>query len=264
MVECSQCLVEEMKEVGKWWRDGPRALRWGGISDRMATQSLAPSLFPTPPPQPRWSPRMVNDDQRRGADCFQSSSGWRWGFGVSVVLLLAWSEISPVKHKHRHAANLSLPFSLLAILPICPVTVGVLFGRCDKTGCLYISADIFKFMFSQNYCGPQWSGRRHLSAVVSPNETVLFFSARWGTERPFMRLCTQGHPSHKSLWAVSMTSGLPQDVQHCLYCSILLAKRERLPGTTVAHRSALSSSSLLSLNSKPDGPYVHDVHGFLR
>lgn len=92
---------------------------------------------------------MANDDQRRGADCFQSSSGWSCEVGVSVVLLLTWSEISPVKHKHRHTPNRSLPFSLLAILPICPLTVGVLFGRYDKTGCLYISADTFMFVFFQ-------------------------------------------------------------------------------------------------------------------
>lgn len=160
---------------------------------------------------------MANDDQRRGADCFQSSSGWSWGVGVSVVLLLTWSEISPVKRKHRHAANLSLPFSLLAILPICPLTVGVLFGRCDKTGCLYISADIFKFVFSQTSAAHHdWERDIYQLWYLPPK--LCCFSLHVGAQN--VLLCTSAHKAtlHKSLWAVSMTSGLPQDVRRLSVC----------------------------------------------
>lgn len=113
-----------------------------------------------------------------------------------------------------------------------------------------------------------WStmiGKETFISCGISHETVLFFSASWRTERPLMHLRTQGHTSQifvsceHDFWLASRCLTLV-----CLHRCAILATRERLPGTTVAHRSALSSSSLLSLNSKPDGPYVHDVHGFLR
>lgn len=79
------------------------------------------------------------------------------------------------------------------------------------------------------------------------------FYAPLHTRTHFTNLC--------ELWAWPPVC--PKMSDACLYCCVVLAKRERLPGTTVAHRSTLSSSSLLSLNSKPDGPYVHNVHGSL-
>lgn len=142
----------------------------------------------------------------------KSLGGASEGRGGLVVLWLSWSESRPIKLlKHGHAANLSLPFSPLAILPICPTTVGVLFERCDKTGRLYISADIFKLVFSQT-CAAHRDWERHLSALLSPTKTVVLFSARWHTERLFMHLCTQGHTSQ-------MTSGLPQDVRCLSVCN---------------------------------------------
>lgn len=189
MVECSQCLAEEMKEVGKWWRDGARALQWGGISDRMATQSLASSFSPSLKP--------IDGEWRSKKRCrlFSEQLWVELGRGV-VVLWLSWSESRPIKLlKQRHTANLSLPFFLLAILPICPLTVGVLFERCDKTGCLYISTDIFKFVFSQTGAAHRDWERDIYQLRYLPPKTVELFSARRHTQRLFMHLSTQGNTS---------------------------------------------------------------------
>lgn len=150
---------------------------------------VSPHLSP-----PLWSPLMGNDDQRRGADCFQNSFGW--SLGGLVVLWLSWSESRPIKLlKQRHTANLSLPFFLLAILPICPLTVGVLFERCDKTGCLHISADMFKFVFSKTGAAHRDWERDIYQLWYLPPKTVVLFSARRHTQRLFMHLSTQGHTS---------------------------------------------------------------------
>lgn len=157
---------------------------------------------------------MADDDQRKGADCFSEQLWVELGReGVSVVLLLSWSEAGPIKLlRRRHTTNLSPAFSLLAILPICPLTVGVLFGRCDKTACFYISADIFKFVFSWTSAAHRdWERDIYQLWYLPPK--LWGFSLLVGSQN--VPLSTSAHKAtlHKSLWAVSITSGLPQDVR---------------------------------------------------
>lgn len=135
--------------------------------------------------QPRVSPHLspplkpIDGEWRSKKRCrlFSEQLWVELGGGGVVVLLLSWSESSPIKLKQRHGANLSLPFSLLAILSICPLTVGVLFERCDKTSCLYISADMFKFVFSQTGAAHRDWERDIYQLWYLPPKTVVLFSA---------------------------------------------------------------------------------------
>lgn len=122
--------------VGMMKRWGCPASMKGNFTYNGNPESLSVSLSLS---LPLWSPLMATEDQRSDADCFQSS--FRWG-GGSAWYLPSLSEIRPIK----------LPQHRLPILPICPFTVGVLLGCSDKTGCLYIRADVLKFVFPQ----PAW------------------------------------------------------------------------------------------------------------
>lgn len=169
MVECSQCLAEEMKEVGKWWRDGARALQWGGISDRMATQSFASSFSPSLKP--------IDGEWRSKKRCrlFSEQLWVELGRGV-VVLWLSWSESRPIKLlKQRHTADLSLPFFPARYPPHLPFN-----SRCPVWALWQDWLPLYQRWHVQvcvfpNWRSPPWLGKRHLSAVVSPTQNCGAF-----------------------------------------------------------------------------------------
>lgn len=199
---------------------------------------------------------------------------FRATLGVAGKLGSAWYfywpgvKISPVKCKHRRAVNLKPPLFPAPHPPHLPFN-----SRCLVLGVVTRLAAFISALTCSSVCFPKlvWPTvirkETFISCGISDRKLRCFSLRVWRTETSFYEpLHTRPHFTNLCelrVWPLVFLE-MP-DARLCITitASSLLKENANL-GTTVAHRSALSSSFLLSLNSKPDGPYVHDVHGFLR
>lgn len=120
MVECSQCLPEEMREGGERWRDeaAPQQRRRPGLLSGLLPASESPLKGST------MTPEAVFRTAHKGSGTF------------SVVS--SFEKKKKIAGKAFPARGAAAPPSFCSLYPISCPTVRVLSRCCDKTGRLYV------------------------------------------------------------------------------------------------------------------------------
>lgn len=229
MVECSQCLPEEMREGGERWRDEAAPLQRRGPRSPLR-------------PSPRlWSPLMGSTMRREAV--FRTACKWSGTF--SVVAFFRKEKNLIAREPSRHVALLHLP--LPARYPPSAVQQYVSCPRCcDKTGRLYVGDSHIRACVSQTGVAQPWLGKETFICRGICQEDCAAFLPNLTEKSLTPALCTRASGRQ-----VIMNSHMHQDVPSArLFISHNI--------NMWRHSSTFKLTVILpsDFNSEPDGPHV--------
>lgn len=230
MVECSQCLPEEMREGGERWRDeaAPLQRRGPGLLSVLLPASEAHWWAQL------WDVRLFSGQHVSGAALFQS-----WPLSKRKKNQIA-------REPSRHVALPHLP--LPARYPPSAVQQYVSCPRCcDKTGRLYVGDSHIRACVSQTGVAQPWLGKETFICRGICHEDCGAFLPNL-TEKSL----TPAPCARASGRQVIMNSHMHQDVPSArLFISHNI--------NMWRHSSTFKLTVILpsDFNSEPDGPHVH-------